>query len=379
MKILHVITGLQTGGAERMLANLCLLEHRAGRSPVVVSLTAGGSQAERLHEAGVRVISLGMAPGRPSLAGLSRLARILRDEAPDVVQSWMYHADLYALLALWLSRRRRRTRLYWGVRCSDMDLGRYRLALRLVVRLCALLSRFPDGIVANSHAGLRAHRRLGYETRNMTVIDNGFDTALFHPAPEKRHEIRQSLGLSDDDFVIGCVARVDAMKDFPTLCSALDRLDGVICLAAGKDTAALPAARGLVALGERRDIPALLNAFDLLVSVSAFGEGFSNAIGEAMATGIPVVATDVGDARRIIGIAGRIVPSRDPAALAQAIAALRDDPQTRRAMGKAGRQRIETDFSLQHSANAFEALYRRSDARGDEGEAAGILTRRSAE
>jgi len=161
-----------------------------------------------------------------------------------------------------------------------------------------------------------------------------------------------------DLFVIGCVARVDAMKDFPTLCAALDRLEGVTCLAIGKDTGTLPPTRGLVALGERNDVPALLDAMGLLVSVSAFGEGFSNAIGEAMASGVPVLATDVGDARRIIGIGGRIVPGRNPAALAEAIAALRDDPQTRRAMGKAGRQRIERDFSLRRSAEAFDALYR---------------------
>jgi len=357
VNVLHVVTGLQTGGAERMLANLSILNHRAGRAPVVVSLTTGGSQAERLQAAGVRVIALDMARGRPSIFGLMRLARILREEAPDVVQSWMYHADLYALTALWVSRRRRRTRLFWGIRCSDMDLGQYPLVLRVVVRLCALLSPFPDGIVVNSEAGLRAHRRLGYAPRRMTVIDNGFDTDLFRPDPERCREMRRALGLSDDAFVVGCVARVDAMKDFPTLCAALDRLDGVTCLAIGKDTETLPPTRGLVALGERNDIPALMNALDLLVSVSAFGEGFSNAIGEAMAAGVPVLATDVGDARRIIGIGGRIVPGRDPAALADAIAALRDDPQTRRAMGKAGRQRIERDFSLGRSAEAFDTLY----------------------
>jgi glycosyltransferase involved in cell wall biosynthesis len=357
MKVLHVITGLQTGGAERMLANLGILNHRAGRAPVVVSLTTGGSQGERLQAAGVRVIALDMARGRPSIFGLLRLARILREEAPDVVQSWMYHADLYALTALWMSRRRRHTRLFWGIRCSDMDLGQYPLVLRVVVRLCALLSLFPDGIVLNSEAGLRAHRRLGYAPCRMTVIDNGFDTGLFRPDPERRREMRRALGLSDDAFVVGCVARVDAMKDFPTLCAALDRLDGVTCLAIGKDTETLPPVRGLVALGERNDVPALLNALDLLVSVSAFGEGFSNAIGEAMAAGVPVLATDVGDARRIIGIGGRIVPGRDPAALADAIAVLRDDPQTRRAMGKAGRQRVERDFSLDRSAEAFDTLY----------------------
>ncbi|MGD8811067.1 MAG: glycosyltransferase [Gammaproteobacteria bacterium] len=360
MKVLHVITGLQTGGAERMLANLCILAQRQGDSPVVVSMMAGGSQFDRLRDAGVTVRSLGMSRGRPSIAGLWRLARIIRDEVPDVIQSWMYHADLYALAARRLSRRRRHTPLFWGVRCSDMDVARYGPSLRLVVRLNALLSRYPDGIVANSDAGVRAHRRIGFETARMTVIDNGFDTDRFQPDADARRDVRQALSLPEEAFVVGVVARVDAMKDFPTLAAALERLDGVTCLAAGNGTEALPPAKGLVPLGERGDIPAVLNACDLLVSVSAFGEGFSNVIGEAMATGIPVVATDVGDARRIVGIGGRIVPPGDPAALAEAIALLRDDPQTRRAMGKAGRQRIERDFSLRRSADAFAALYRQA-------------------
>jgi glycosyltransferase involved in cell wall biosynthesis len=357
VRVLHVITGLHTGGAERMLANLCIWQRRAGKDPLVVALAGGGSQLERLRDAGVRVETLGMTRGVPSLPGLIRLARMIRQESPDVVQSWMYHADLYSLVALWLSGRRGRTRLYWGVRCSDMDLRRYGVSLRIVVRLCALLSRFVDGIVANSRAGAREHRRLGYDTRQLFVIDNGFDTAQFHPDAAVRRDVRASLGLGEGDFVIGTLARVDAMKDFPTLCAALDRLDGVTCLAVGRGTEALPAAKGLIALGERRDVPAVLNALDLLVSVSAFGEGFSNAIGEAMATGVAVLATDVGDARRIVGIGGRIVPPGDPAALAQAIATLRDDVQSRRAMGKAARARIEQHFSLRRSIEAFETLY----------------------
>jgi glycosyltransferase involved in cell wall biosynthesis len=364
MKVLHVITGLQTGGAERMLANLCIASRKAGNSPVVVALCPGGSQYERLREAGVSVFSLGMKKGVPSISGLVRLAQLLRRECPDVVQSWMYHADLYSLLALWLSGRRRDTRLYWGVRCSDMDLRRYGLVLRLTVRLCAWLSRSVDGIVVNSQAGARIHRRLGYPARRMTVIDNGFDTESFRPDASHRQAMRRSLGLSDDAFVVGCVARLDEMKDFPTLGAALDLLDDVTCITVGKDTEAVTVARGMIALGERSDVPRLLNGFDLLISASAFGEGFSNAIGEAMATGIPVVATDVGDARRILGDAGRIVPPRNPRALAQAVAEMRDNVGMRQAMGRAARHRIEQHFSLRHSLAAFEALYSRPGKHG---------------
>jgi glycosyltransferase involved in cell wall biosynthesis len=378
MKVLHVITGLETGGAERMLANLCIASHRAGGAPVVVALCPGGSQYDRLCAAGIRTITLGMTRGVPSVASLFRLARLIRDEAPDVVQSWMYHADLYALLALWLSGRRR-TRLYWGIRCSDMDFRRYRLALRVTVRICALLSRFVDGIVVNSQAGVRVHGRLGYDVRRMAVIDNGFDVDRFRPDAVARAAMRRALGLAKDAFVVGCVARFDEMKDFPTLGAALARLDGVTCIAVGKNTEALGNIKGLIPLGERDDVPRLLNAFDLLVSASAFGEGFSNAIGEAMATGLPVVATDVGDAARILGDAGRVVPPRDPAALADAIAGLKADTAARRAMGRAARRRIEQHFSLQRSLEAFETLYGLPTAESESRLPGGVLPQRSAE
>jgi glycosyltransferase involved in cell wall biosynthesis len=362
-----------------MLANLAIAERRAGGAPTVVALCPGGSQYDRLLEAGVHTVTLGMRPGMPSLPGLIALARLLRTEAPDVVQSWMYHADLLALLGLWLSGRRRRTRLYWGVRCSELDFHRYGTVLRITVRLCALLSRFTDGIVANSWAGVRSHRRLGYDARRMTVIDNGFDTDRFRPDRDVRQAMRQALGLPADAFVVGSVARLDVMKDFPTLRAAFASLDGVTCVAVGKGTEALADAKGVIALGERQDVPRLLNAFDALVSASAFGEGFSNAIGEAMATGLPVVATDVGDARRILGEAGCIVPPGDPVALAAAIGRLRDDPAARQAMGLAARRRIERQFSLQHSLDAFQALYREPGAGGESPRSAGTFFRQAGE
>ncbi len=379
MKVLHLITGLQTGGAERMLANLAIAQQRAGGAPVVVALCPGGSQYGRLCEAGVRTVTLGMRQGAPSLSGLLALARLLRREAPDVVQSWMYHADLYALLGLWLSGRRRRTRLYWGVRCSDVDFRRYGVLLRLTVRLAALLSGLTDGIVANSQAGLRIHRRFGYDADRMAVIDNGFDTDRFRPDPEERAAMRQALGLPADAFVVGSVARLDAMKDFPTLRAAFAQLDGATGVLVGKGTEAMADAKGVIALGERQDVPRLLNGFDVLVSASAFGEGFSNAIGEAMATGIPVVATDVGDARRILGEGGSIVPPRDPAALAAALARLRDDPAARQAMGAAARQRILRHFSLQHSLDAFHALYSGQATDGEGALPADMLPQQGAE
>lgn len=358
VSVLHIITGLDTGGAETMLAALALEKLAQGERPVVVSLIDGGSQFDRLHAAGCRLIGLGMKRGRPSLGALFRLAGILKQEKPAVVQSWMYHADLAALAALWLSGRRRKTRLFWGVRCSDMDAARYR-CLR---RICARLSARPDGIVANSEAGLRFHiDSLGYRPRRAAVVHNGFDIARYRFDQTARTRLRRELQIDEDAFVVATVARVDPMKDYPTLLAALEGLEGVTALAVGKGTEALPKTPGLRALGERDDIPELLSAIDVLVSPSAFGEGLSNVIGEAMACGRPIVATDVGDARVLVGEAGILVPPKAPVDLAEAIAQLRDDANLRGKMSGLARARVETEFCLADAVAAFDGVHQGSE------------------
>jgi glycosyltransferase involved in cell wall biosynthesis len=354
---MHVITGLGTGGAEAMLANLAVAEQARGIAPLVISLLSGGRTRDRLAAAGIEVHQLGMRRGWSAVAGLWRLIQLIRARRPDVIQSWMYHADLASLLALWISGRRRETRLLWGVRCSDMDWSRYSALSRLVVRLCAWLSPLPDVVTVNSEAGRDWHARLGYRPRRFVVVENGLDPARFAPDARARQEVRAELGLAPDAVAVGAVARLDPMKDYPTLLAALGRLEGAMCFAVGSGTKTLPATPGLRALGERADVARLLNGFDIFVSASAFGEGFSNAIAEAMATGLPVIATDVGDARRIVGDAGVIVPPRNPAALAEAIRSLAADPVRRRQLGARGRARVEAQFTIERAAASFAALY----------------------
>jgi glycosyltransferase involved in cell wall biosynthesis len=357
-RVLHVINGLRTGGAEGMLTSLVLAEKAEGRTPSVIALTPGGVNYMRLQEAGVQVRHLGMRSALDSLLALFRLAAAIRRERPAVVMSWMYYADLMATIALFVSGRRGRTRLAWGVRCSDLDLKRYRRQLRVVVRGCAFLSRWPDAIIANSEAGIEVHRRLGYRPRCFLLLDNGIDTARFRPDPEARRAVRRELGIGDDAPLLAIVARVDPMKDYDSFLAALERLPGVEALAIGEGTEELADRPGLHRLGRRQDVPRLLAASDLLVSCSAFGEGFPNVVAEAMASGLAVVATEVGDARRIVGDAGVILPPREPEGLAQAIQGLLGEGDVRRAMGTRGRRRIEAMFSLERAAMNFDRTCR---------------------
>lgn len=356
-RIMHVITGLDTGGAEKMLTDLAIANYRAGESPLLVSLLPGGGRYENLVKAGVRVRDVGLVRGRPSLRGLFRLVDLIRSEKPDIIQSWMYHADLYSLIALILSGRRDKTRLYWGIRCSNMDTSQYGLALRLVIRLCVWLSFLPDGIVANSVEGRNWHLRIGYKPRLFTVIDNGLNVSLYQATLSLRHEARAELGIDQDAFVIGTLARNDPMKDYPNLLAALEKLDGAVCIVAGYGTKKLPRMQRFIRLGERQDALRILHAMDVFVSASAYGEGFSNAIAEAMSCELPVVATDVGDSGRIVGDCGIIVEPEDSNALAEAIMKLRQNTEMRRDLGRRARQRITEEFSLQRMISAYKNFY----------------------
>ena len=353
---MHVITGLGVGGAETMLASLAREEAAAGQAPIVVSLLPGGAIAERLKAGGIAVFDLGMRQGRPGGGGAFKLRALIRRFQPAVLQSWMYHANLVATAGLALSGRRKHTMHYWGIRCSDMDLNAYGWMFRAVVKAGALFSNRPDAIACNSEAGIAVHEALGYRPRRFILVDNGIDTGRFKPDPEARSAVRQEFGIAPDTLVISTAARVDPMKDYANLFAALDRLPGVTAIVMGDGTGALPERPDLMRLGRCDRVPQILAAADIIVSASAYGEGFSNAIAEGMSCGLPAVATDVGDARRIVGPAGTIVAPRDAAALAAGIQQFIEN-SGRLATGRTARERIEKEFSLDRAVARFRALH----------------------
>jgi glycosyltransferase involved in cell wall biosynthesis len=357
-RVMHVITGLDTGGAERQLMHLVCARRRAGADDRVVSMIPGGALRGPLEQAGVPVHDLAMRRGRPSLRALLRLIVLIRRFKPHIVQSWMYHADLLALFALRVSGRWDDTPLIWGIRCSDMKLKNYGRTLRWTVRLCARYSHLPDMIVANSEAGLKAHHNIGYQPFRARVIDNGIDTVRYRPDGEQRAEVRAELGIDPNVPLVAQVARVDPMKDHQTLLRAMDKIPDVQLLLIGLGTEKFASHAGCHGLGQRGDVARLLCACDLIVSSSAYGEGFSNALAEGMAAGLPAIATDVGDAARIVGDSGRIVPPGDADALAAAIHELAFEPLTFRAARKIhARALIEKRYSVARNLANFEQAY----------------------
>lgn len=272
----------------------------------------------------------------------------------------MYHGNLAAHAAAGLGGRR--GRVVWNIRSTLCDIDQEKRFTAAVIRLGARLSGWPARIVYPSEAAALEHEAVGYSASHRVLIGNGFDTARFAPDPHARAALRATLGLAADDVLFGHVARWHPMKDHAALlrAAALLRDAGVTFHLAmiGRDVdehnaelTGLRAALGLAdrvhLLGERRDLHLLTPGFDIAVSSSSWGEAFPNVLGEAMACGVPCVATDVGDSARVVGEAGRIVARRDPAALARAmreLAAL-EEP-ARQHLGRLARERVLAHYSL---------------------------------
>jgi glycosyltransferase involved in cell wall biosynthesis len=252
-------------------------------------------------------------------------------------------------------------RLVWGVRSSFLDFAHYDLFTRLVYRVEALLSRFPDLVIANSRAGADSRISKGFPREKVRVVWNGIDCNRFAPDHSAGEQMRRRWGVRDDRLVIGMVGRLDPMKDHFTFLRAAKTLAltrdifEFVCVGGGGQPSH---ADQLSALdGELQEqgklhwipfednMPAVYNGLNLLVLCSAFGEGFPNVIGEAMACGIPCVVTDVGDSATLVGDAGWIIPSRDPEALATAVERALQEMQ-QRDVGADARERALAEFGL---------------------------------
>ena len=360
--VLHVIPGLHTGGAEHTLAALVTARRRQPFSQIVVDLLggAGGDSAltEAIRAAGIPVHQFGGRSAFDLPIILFRLRGLIRQVRPIAIQSWLYYADLASLWALELSGQRATTRLYWGIRSSDMDQSHYRRTLGWTIKACAKRSNQPDAVVANSFAGRDVHRALGFTPRAFPVIPNGIDTQRFRPDTSARARMRAKLGIPDRNPLVIHVARVDPMKDHASLVAVAVALPDIQFVAVGAGTNKIAAPSNLTALGIRHDMPNLYRAADLMLSTSIFGEGFPNVIAEAMACGVPVVATDVGDSRRIVGDSGIIVSPRDVAGMASAIGRILAEPGTKYAeRANAARKCIGDRYSLERMVKTFDALH----------------------
>ena len=379
LKVLFVIRSLNQGGAQRQLVSTAGYLKERGHQVAVCIFYAGGHFEKDADRLGLDVIRLKKTRRWQLSRPLRDLIDTIRREKPDVVYSFLPLANIYAALVKLIGKR---IRLVWGIRATQADFSNYDFSWRLLAFFEHVLRRIPDQIVVNSFQGRVQLLQKGVRPDRLTVIQNGIDTDRFHPDPSLREGVRRKIRFSNGEMVVAAVARLDPKKDHRTFVRAAklvrDQMANVRFACIGIDPASvrLPALCRAIAqdglrdqfvlIGPCQEMPAIYNAIDVLCLSSAFGEGFPNVIGEAMACETPCVATDSGDTSLILGSTGKAVPERDAEALAvglmQVIATLQDPAEARR-LKKAARQRIEERYGLKKmgrlTATRLETLARK--------------------
>ena len=342
-----------------------------GYEPHVISLTSCGEIGARVQALGIPVEALGMAASMPNPLVFFRLVSRLKALRPAIVHSLMYHADLLGGLAARLAGV---GAIGWGIRNSTLGAGSTPLSTRLVVRACAWTSHWvPHRILCCSEVARTLHVSMGYASDKIQVVPNGFDLARFRPDGAARSSFRQELGIAQDAFLVALVGRFDPQKNHAGFLHAAAvlqrRTPGVQFILAGRgvdqDNPALirlisdsGLGRSVHLLGLCNDVPRLMAGIDVLVSASTYGEAFPNVLGEAMASGVPCVATDVGDSAYILGEIGRVVAPGDAASLARAMESiLRLPDHDRQALGEQARARISENFELGDVVRRYEGFY----------------------
>jgi len=371
MRILHIISGLSIGGAEMMLYKLLSVSDRNYFNPIVISLTDFGTLGENIKLLNVPVYTMDMSAGFLNPFKLWSFIKLIRKIKPDLIQGWMYHGNLAALLAKWFLPKD--VSLSWNIRHTPGDLKKEKRLTRIIICLGARLSLFPGGIIYNSKVSAQKHRKLGYSDKHVNIIPNGFDCEQFKPLKTARLRLLNLLKIGEDAFLIGMIARYHEMKDHDTMLFSVGEVvkiyPKVHLVLVGSDIGKknqklveridnLKLNENVHLLGERRDVEEITAGLDIACSSSSWGEGFSNAIGEAMACGIPCVVTDVGDSAWIVGNTGIVVKSGDKKAFTDAIIKLIEmSSEERLQLGKLARNRIIEHFSIIRVVKQYEDIY----------------------
>lgn len=374
IKVAFLTYRLQVGGAERQL---CLIARSLDRSrfdPIVITVYDGGPLERELQGTGIRIISPKKS-GRMDVIGFwRRLISIVRQEQPDIIYSMSDYANV---LNQFLRLGGASHLSVWGLRASDnRPLGRGMIWYGVFI-LGRLLSRWATHTISNSKAGLDYYRHAGYRLSAADVVPNGIDTERFMPSESNRQRIRREWSV-ESAFVIGFLARIQPKKDLGCFLDAAEkthRTNEMVFVVVGSDNSAYArelkkkaeqAAARILWIGERHDVAEIMNAFDMYCLTSAYGEGHPNTLGEAMAVGRVVAASDCGDSRTIVGDDQWIFTPGDSERLASMMLdAQRLTSEQRHEIETRNRSRAVETLSIRQLINATERSLLRSVERAN--------------
>lgn len=367
-RILNCITGLNIGGAEFMLARFARSLRNTAYDARVLSLMPPGPVVTMLDEDGVQVASLDMSESRPSARALARLRPVVRNSGCDVLHGWMYHGNVAASLGAYLDRKQP---VIWSIHHSVDDIAAEKRLTRYLIRLLAWMSGSTSAISYCSRISAAQHEALGFDPAKRVVIPNGIDCNEFKPRAGARERLCAAFGIPTERLILGNVARAHPMKNHEAFVRTLARLredghdvHGVIVGAGHEEGAARRMARTLgidhrlATPGPRPDVAELLPGLDVFVLSSAWGEAFPLSVAEAMASGVPAVATDVGDCSWLVGDNTMISKPKEPDAQAAVLRRIFElSPSERRGLGLMARARIIENFSLRKYTDSHIGLY----------------------
>lgn len=368
MRIVHVITGLGNGGAERTLSKICAAAN-SKHVHSVISLTPGGIYQTVLRRNGVQVTSLNFRLTTVFVDFLL-LVRALKKHQPDRIHAWMPHACLVSSMAASILGG---PKVFWGLRASSYGTSLRGLPTRIIVRFLAWKSpRWPHKILCVGQRTLELHAKAGFDPHKMVVIENGFSTNTSHTA-EATTKPKSILPFPQGAFVIGSVARFHEKKGHLLLLDAfahanLAGTNGFLALAGdGVDVnnkilteriKKLAIQDRVILLGPLAEPSDLYEELSVHVSASIYGEGFPNTVAESMSVGVPNVVTDVGESRVIVSSTGWVCAPGDEKALSAALeTAARVDRKELEKKGKAAAHRIRSKHSLAQMVSSYEAIY----------------------
>ncbi len=371
MKIVHIITSMTSGGAQSLLIELIKNWPQAEDHHIVISLREKAAWVNKLEELGVETICLNINPSSLiALIKLPHLVQILKNQKPDVVQTWLYHADLLGGLAAHLAGK---IPVVWGIHHSDVKRG-IKFSTKLVVQLNSFLSRYlPHTIICCSDSAYQSHLNAGFDRSKLQVISNGANLKKFQPNKNSRNVLLNELNLAPNSHLIGLFARFHPLKDQFSFIQAASLLikhkPNSHFILAGQDITpnnkqlsqwlrVHPQLNGHVhLLGLRDDMPALLQAVDIL-TLSSISEALPMVICEAMACETICVATDVGDCALLIGDTGWIVPPANPLRLAEAwLDVLNTDPKKLAVLSALARKRVSDFYNLENISKHYKTIY----------------------
>lgn len=371
-KVLHIITSLHADGAQNMLLKLVQNRDQAITEYLVVSLLDKGVLGTEIEKAGVSVECLELKKPINIFSKLFKIKKIIREFAPNIIQGWMYHANLFGLVVFKVFCNSKHAKLMWNIR-RDLDGMKHdKFLTKIVIRLNALFSNIPSAIIYCGHKVAKDHFAIGYNQNNSIVIPNGFQCDKFLPSEKKYLEFRKALGLLETSTIVGMIGRFHSQKNHKNFVEMADLVlkdkPNINFILVGRDCTwdnlelknwinNTISPKSFYLLGQRSDIPEILPAFDVFC-LSSSAEGFPNVLGEAMASGVVAVSTTAGASQEIIDDIKRVAPINDSRSLADKVLyVLNLNKEEIENIKDKSRNRVLNFYSIEKVSNTYQEKY----------------------